>query len=70
MLIRAGQAALKAGNNKLYAHADVEFSFTSLLKKVGPLALLFIQKEKNLFHIALEAGKVFFAGTRLFKNLF
>ena len=68
MLIRAGQAALKAGNNRLLAQADLEFSFTSLLKKVGPLALLFLQKEKNLFHIALEIGKVM--GTRFFKNLF
>jgi magnesium-transporting ATPase (P-type) len=70
MLIRAGQAALKAGNRKLLAQTDTEFSFNSLLKKVGPLALLFLQKKKNLVHIALEAGKVLFMGSRLFKNLF
>jgi len=70
MLIRAGQAALKAGNRRLFAEADIQLSFTSLLKKIGPLALLFLQKEKNLFQMALEAGKVFFLGSRLFKNLF
>jgi hypothetical protein len=70
MLIRAGQAALKSGNSRLFAEADVQLSFSSLVKRIGPLALLFLQKEKDIFNIALQAGKVFFMGSRLFKNLF
>lgn len=70
MLIRAGQAALKAGNTKLFGDRDVQFSLSSLLKKIGPLALLFLRKEKNLLHIAIEAGRAIFAGSMLFKNLF
>jgi magnesium-transporting ATPase (P-type) len=70
MLIRAGQAALKAGNRKLLPQTDIEFSFPNLLKKVGPLALLFLQKEKSLFDIAIETGKLFFVGQKWFKNIF
>jgi len=70
MLIRAGQAALKSGNRRLFAEADVQFSFSSLLQKIGPLALLFLQKDKNFLSIALQAAKTFFVGTRFFKNLF
>jgi hypothetical protein len=70
MLIRAGQAALKSGNSRLFAEADVQLSFSALVRKIGPLALLFLQKEKDVFNIALQAGKVFFMGSRLFKNLF
>ncbi len=70
MLIRTGQAALKAGNRKLFAQTNVQFSLTSLMKSIGPLALLYLRKEKSLFDIALEAGKMIFVRSRLFKNLF
>jgi hypothetical protein len=70
MLIRAGQTALKAGNLKLYGIKDPEqFSFVYLLKKIGPLAALVMQKS-NMKDIALEALKLAFSGTRLFKYLF
>jgi len=70
MLIRAGQAALQAGNKKLLLEENVEMSFYSLLNKVGPLAFLFLRKEKNIFQIGIEAFKLFFIGSRMFKNLF
>ena len=76
MLIRTGQAALRAGNLKLdRAHLKVynmknpeNFSFVSLMKKVIPLAVLVIQKG-NTKDIVLEVLKLAFAGTRLFKYL-
>ncbi len=70
MLIRAGQAALQAGNRKLFPEEEIDFSFSSLLRKIGPLALLFLRKEKNILHIGIETFKLFFVGTRMFKNLF
>ena len=70
MLIRAGQAALRSGNQRLFSQEDVQLSMTSLLKKIGPLALLFLQKEKNFFQIALEAGRLAVMGSRVFKSLF
>jgi len=77
MLIRAGQTALQAGNLKLYRmHSKINgmkslqnFSFVSLLKKIGPLALLVMQKS-NTKDIILEVLKLAFSGTRLFKYLF
>lgn len=70
MVIRAGQAALQAGNKRLFAEPEMETSFMVLLKKFGPLALLFLQKEKNILQIALTAGKAFFTSTRWFKTLY
>lgn len=68
MLIRAGQAALKAGNNKLYGAAQQaeQFSYISLLKKIGPLAMLVLNKS-NISAIAIEALKVALSGSRIFK---
>lgn len=77
MLIRTGQAALKAGNLKLSGvHLKIHgmenpenFSFVSLLKKIGPLAVLIVKKS-NAKDIILEVLKLAFSGTRLVKYLF
>ena len=70
MLIRAGQTALKAGNMKLRGNRNSEpFSFVDLLKKIGPLALLVMQKG-NIKEIAVEALKLAVAGLGLRKYLF
>jgi hypothetical protein len=51
MLIRAGQAGLKSLNKRLYGEEinDHFQAATELLKSVGPLAVLFLNKEKNIF---------------------
>jgi len=70
MLLRAGQAALRAGTAKLQGQEAAEsFSFAYLLKKVGPLALL-VMKKTNVKTIAIEALKIALSGTFLRKFLF
>jgi hypothetical protein len=70
MLIRAGQAALRAGTAKFDSQAEVEgFSFAYMLKKVGPLALL-VMKNTDVKTIALEALKIALSGTVLRKFFF
>jgi hypothetical protein len=70
MLIRAGQTALKAGNLKLYRQAEAEdFSFMALVKKIGPLAILVMQKS-NIKDIAIEALKLVLSGSALGKYFF
>jgi hypothetical protein len=72
MLIRAAQAGLKALNKKLYGEESKDHfqAVADLLKSVGPLAVLFLNKEQNMMRWGMAgmdfatkalkfAGKVF-----------
>jgi hypothetical protein len=65
MLIRAGHAALRAGNLKIYGQEKTDdFSFAHLLKKIGPLALL-VMKKTDVRTVAVESLKIALSGTVL-----
>ena len=51
MLIRAGYAGIKSLNRKIHDEqvSDRYSVATELFKSIGPLALMFINKEKNIF---------------------
>lgn len=59
MLLRAGHASIKSLNGRVFSEVkQEEDSIAELLKTIGPLALMFIRQEKNIFFWGLSLLKV------------
>jgi hypothetical protein len=69
MLIRTGQATLRAFNRKIQGESDEQQSAFVLAKSIGPLALMFVKKEKNIVRVALATLKFFGSGAEFIKGL-
>ncbi len=70
MLLRAGHASLKSLNGKAFGEIQQEEdSVAELLKTIGPLALMFIRQEKNVFFWGLSLVKLAKKGILLAKKL-
>jgi hypothetical protein len=71
MLIRAGQAGLRSLNNKLYGLEGAQKTPTAseLLRSIGPLALLFLNKERNILRWGMVGAKVATKGVRFVQHL-
>lgn len=71
MLIRAGQAGIRSLNTRLYGEQSPSQFFTAseLLKSIGPLALLFMNKERNLLKWGMVGANAAVKGIRFVNNL-
>jgi phosphate starvation-inducible membrane PsiE len=70
MLIRAGQAGLRSLSNKFYGEESPDQFFTAseLIKSIGPLALLFLNKERNILRWGMVGAKVAAKGIRFMQD--
>ncbi len=70
MLLRAGQVSIKSLNDRLFGEEqNGHDSITELLKTIGPLALMFIRQEKNIFFWGLSLVKLAKKGLTVAKRL-
>lgn len=69
MLIRAGQAGLRGMNAKLWGEEQHIVSPSDLIRSIGPLALLFFNKEKNLFAWGMAGAKAVAKGVKFLQQI-
>jgi hypothetical protein len=71
MLIRAGQASLRSLNAKLQGEEKPDPMLTAkeLVKSIGPLALLFLRKERDMLRWGMAGVNVAAKGIRFIQNL-
>jgi hypothetical protein len=70
MLLRAGQVSIRSLNDRLFGEPEQGHdSIAELLKTIGPLALMFMKQEKNIFFWGLSLVKIAQKGLSVAKRL-
>jgi len=69
MLIRAGQAGLRGVNAKLWGEEKQIISPAELIRSIGPLALLFLNKERNILAWGMAGAKAVTKGIKFIQQL-